>query len=112
MTSQRLAHARLTDIREPLSWTFNDSIVVIDNGDQAIPSDMVEALLGDGSKPRRIEATWRLDEKVGVLHLSELKADEERIDREAAIPIRPAGHIRVNLGTRQYNVSRGSAKDP
>ena len=110
MTTQRLSGARLNDIREPLSWTFNDSIVVIENGDQPIPADVVEALLADRSTPVRIEATWHLDEKAGTLHLSEIMADEERCDKEVAIPIRPAGHVRMNLGTRQYNVFRGSVK--
>ena len=112
VTIQRLSGARLTDIREPLSWRFNNSVVIIEYEGQPIPSDVVEALLGERPAAVRIEASWRLDEEAGTLLLSDVKADEESIEKEVNVTISPAGHIRVNLGSRQYNVFRDSANDP
>lgn len=112
VTTQRLTGARLTDIREDLSWTFTDTVVVIENKDQPIPSDLVEALLGGHSTRTRIEASWQLNEKAGLLRLSSMKADGVKIDQETTIPIKPAGHVRVNLGSRQYNLFPGGAKEP
>jgi hypothetical protein len=111
VTTQRLTGTRLTDIREDLSWTFSDTVVVIENKDQPIPADLVQELLGNRSTPTRIEGTWQLDEQAGVLHLSDVKADGENIDTELAIPIKPAGHVRVDLGSRQYNLLRSRPKE-
>ncbi len=112
VTAQRLTGTRLTDIREPLSWRFKGSTVLLDYAGQPIPSELVEALLGDRLTPVRIEASWHLDEEAGTLHLSDVKADEASIDKEVTISIGPAGHVRVNLGSRQYNMFRDSAEDP
>lgn len=112
VTAQRLSGTRLTDIRGDLSWTFDESVVVIDNNAQLIPADVADVLVREGATPVRVEANWRLDEAAGVLHLSHRKADGEAIDAEAAIPIAPAGHVRVNLGDRQYNMFRNATKEP
>lgn len=106
ITSQRLSGSRLTDIREPLSWSFTNSTVVIEHEGRPIPADVVDALLGDGSAPVRIEASWRLDEVAGILHLTGMKTDQASIDKEVTLPIVPAGHVRANLGSRQYNFFR------
>jgi len=106
VTTQRLTGSRLTDIRENLSWTFSDNTVVIENKDQAIPPDVVQELLGDRPLATRIQATWRLDEKAGMLRLSNAKADGDDSATDINIRINPAGHVRVNLGSRQYNLSR------
>jgi hypothetical protein len=55
VTTQRLSGTRLTDIREPLSWSFTNSTVVIEHEGQPIPADVGDALHGDGSAPVRIE---------------------------------------------------------
>ena len=112
VTAQRLAGARLTDIGDDVSWTFTDSLVVIENKNQPIPSDLAETLLGGQSMCQRIEANWQLDEEISVLRLSSMKVDGKDAGKELAIPIMPAGYIRVNLGSRQYNVSPGEAKLP
>ncbi len=110
LTAQRLANTRLTDIREPLSWTFTSSTVLIDYKGQPIPTDVIEVLLGDGSTPLHIEASWHLDEEAKNLCLSDVKTDKAGIDKEITIPISPAGHVRVNLGSRQYNLFRDRIK--
>ncbi len=110
VTTQNLTSTRLTDIRGNLSWSFNDTAVVIENNDQALPSDLVQELLGNFSTATRIEATWRLDEKADMLRLSNAKADGDDIATDLNIPINPAGHVRINLGSRQYNLSRITKK--
>ena len=112
VTIQRLSGARLTDIRENLSWSFLESVVIIENKGQSIPSDLVVALLEDQSTCNRIEAAWQFDENSGLLRLSSMKVDGRKMNTEASISIKPAGHIRVNLGDRQYNVLPGEAKTP
>ena len=87
ITTQRLAGSRLTDIRDELSWTFRDTGVVIENNGQPLPSDLIRELLGSQSAPKRIEATWRFDEKVNILRLSNVKADGENISTE--LPLSP-----------------------
>jgi hypothetical protein len=86
--------------------------VVIENRGQPIPPDLVQELLGDGSVPKRVEAAWLYDEKSGVLRLSDATADGHKIARELVIPIKPAGQVRVNLGSRQYNLFRVKTNDP
>ncbi len=112
MTVERLIDTRLIDIHRPLSWTFTNTTVVIQFEGQPIPSDVVEALLGPGSTAVLIEASWQLDENAKTLCLSDMKADSESMDKEVTIAIAPAGQIRVNLGSRQYNMSRDRTKSP
>jgi len=112
VTTERLTGSRLVDIHQDLSWTFEDTTVVIENRDQLLPQDLVQELLGGGTAPKRVEATWEYDEKSGVLRLSDAAADGYKIARELIIPIKPAGQVRVNLGSRQYNLFRAKTNDP
>ncbi len=112
VTTERLAGCRLTDIHNDLSWTFSDTDVVVENKDQPIPSDLVQELLGNQLTPTIIKANWRLDEKAGILHLFNTKANSETIDGELRILAKPAGQVRANIGNRQYNVFRNSIKGP
>jgi hypothetical protein len=65
-----------------------------------------------GSTPVPIEASWYLDEDAKTLCLSDVKTDQASIDKEATIPIAPAGRVRVNLGSRQHNMFPDRAKAP
>lgn len=112
VTTERLTGRHLVDIRRKVSWTFSDTEVVIQNQEQPIPPDVVHELLGNRSTPMRIEATWRFDENTKTLRLSDAKADGTNIGVELSIPIQPAGQVRVNLGTRQYNLFRDSDNVP
>lgn len=112
VTHERLVGAVLIDIREPLSWSFTDATVLIEYGGEPIPSDVTEALLGDGVRPTHIEASWRLDEANGTVRLTSVTSRTESIDKEVAIPISPAGHVRLNLGSRQYNLFHQRANQP
>lgn len=108
VTVERLSGSRLTDIHNDLSWTFSDMVVVVENSGQPIPLDLVEELLGNQSTPKVIKATWQLDEKAGLLRLFNTHVDGQEIDSEISIMIKPAGQVRVNLGGRQYNLSRNN----
>ena len=112
LTSERLSGLRLKAIREPLSWRFGKAIVMIDFDGKPIPQDLAETILGDGVTAASIEASWRYDEPSGKLHLSGVQADGKKVEREVAISIGSAGPIRVNLGTRQYNMFYDRASDP
>ncbi len=112
VTTQKLTGSRLTDLREDLSWTFDDTTVVIENNTQPIQSDVVQELLGNHAAPRRIEAAWRYDRNTGMLRLRNATADGEEIATEMVIPVKSAGHVRVNLGGRQYNLFRINTKAP
>ncbi len=112
VTSERLTGTRLSDIRQDLTWTFGDTTVVIENKGQSIPPDLVQELLGDGSVSNRIAATWKYDGKSGMLRLSNATADGQKIAKELVIPIKPAGQVRVSLGSRQYNLSHVKTSDP
>ena len=112
MTASRLTGTRLIDIRENVSWSFDSSFVVIENKGQPIPIDVVDAVLAREVTCDRIKAAWQLDETAGLLILSSISADGEVLQQKATIPIKPAGHIRVNLGTRQYNMFREKSKQP
>lgn len=112
VTTQRLTGSRLIHIRQDLSWTFDDSTVVIENNGQSLPPDLVQELLGNGTAPKRLEAAWRYDGKAGVLHLSDATADGQKIATKLVIPITPAGRVRVNLGSRQYNLFRVKTRNP
>ena len=107
MTKQRLTATRLTDINRDVSWRFSESVVKVENDRQPLPSDVVATLLGGASTCSRIEATWQLNEKSGTLQLSQMKVDDNDIVREVTVPITPAGHVRVNLAGRQYNMFAG-----
>lgn len=112
VTTARLTGSRLTDIGQNLSWTFDDTTVVIENRGQPLPQDFVQELLRNDTAPIRVEAVWRYDEKSSVLRLSDATADGQRIAAELVVPIEPAGHVRVNLGKRQYNLFRVKTNDP
>lgn len=112
VTRDRLTNVRLADIRKELTWKFTDKRVVIENNGQPITPDLVEDLLAEEAAPLRIEAAWELDEKAGLLRLTDLNVDGEPSEREAALPIEPAGHVRINLGDRQYNRFADKAKSP
>ncbi len=112
VTASRLTGTRLTDIHRTVSWSFSDRHVTIDNQGQPIPADMVESVLGDKRTCSRIEADWQLLEQAGLLQLSQRTADGESIADSIAVPIRPAGHVRINLGERQYNMFRGKGMSP
>lgn len=112
ITRERLSGTKLVDIRQSLSWTFVGENVVIENGGQPIPPDIVKELLGNESSPIRIEATWDLDEDAKVLRLTEITSGGIKSEKEVTSWISPAGHVRCNLGLRQYNLFRNPENRP
>ncbi len=107
VTVERLAESRLVGIGGTVSWEFKGPRVVIENDGNPILSDVAEAILAEPSTPRRIEATWKLDEQAEQLQLSDFSVDGQAFERKVAIEIGPAGQVRVNLGGRQYNMFQG-----
>ncbi|MCY2976796.1 MAG: hypothetical protein NTW52_19235 [Planctomycetota bacterium] len=85
-------------------------VVVVENSGKPISPDFVQELLGNQSTPTVINTTWQLDEKAGLLRLFNANVDGQKIDAEIRVLIKPAGHVRVSLGGRQYNLFRNIAK--
>jgi len=103
LTVDALTNVRLTDIREPLSWTFTASTVVIDFKGQPLPADVAHRFGAVESAPMRIESEWQLDVVAHELRLSNVQVDGTRIEDQVVIAISTAGVARLNLGERQYN---------
>jgi hypothetical protein len=112
VTVERLKDSRLVYIRSDLAWNFIGNRLVIENGNQPIPLDLVEELVGKPLTLKRIEASWTLDGTSDMIRLSDVKLDGEALPANLSISIRPAGHVRVDLGSRQYNLFPGKAMDP
>ena len=117
VTAERLAGARLEAIGrgDATVWEFGPERVVITAGRGPLPADLAAlppARAGGGAAadaaPDRVDAAWRLDAVAGVLVLSDFRppagAESGGDAGERRVPIEPAGHVRVNLGERQYNL--------
>jgi len=106
VTAARLTGTRLVDIRDNVSWDFDGEFVVIENKGQPLPPEVLATVVAGASTCQRVQAAWQLDQTNGMLLLSNILVDGKAVDQKTAISIKPAGHVRVNLGTRQYNMSR------
>ena len=112
VTVERLKDSRLVYIRSDLTWRFIGTGLVIENKDESIPVDLVQELIGEPATLKRIEADWTLHAASDTIRLSDVRLDGEKIDQILSISIQPAGHVRVDLGSRQYNLFPGKAMDP
>jgi|GEM_PF-2150915 hypothetical protein len=112
LTVDRLRNVKLTHIKQDITWEFTDNSVVIENNGKPIPADLFKDFIADETTPLQIQATWKLDSKAGILMLTDITVDGEQSERETELPISPAGHVRINLGGRQYNRFAGEAKKP
>ena len=112
VTVGRLKDSRLVYIRSDLTWRFIGNQLVIENKNKPIPLDLVEELVGKPLTLKRIEASWTLDSTSDMIRLSDVKLDGEALPGNLNISIQPAGHVRVDLGRRQYNLFPGKAMDP
>jgi len=106
VTISRLEGSKLVDIRTDVSLSFQKGFITIENNGGPIPPDLVVELLSNGMTPNQIEAKWQFDEKANTIELQDVTLDGETFASKPSIPIRPAGHLRVNLGSRPYNMFR------
>jgi hypothetical protein len=100
----RLRGARLSDIRSSTTWDFTPTRFTLANQGNPLPVSIAAAVLGSDTKATRIVGDWRLDEPAGVLILWNMERDGQKVDTTASVAIRPAGAVRANLGTDQYNI--------
>ena len=94
-----------------LAWSFDESTFEITYKDGVIPASIVKDILGDNSTgdnltPSRIVASWELIQNNTQLRLFDLEVDGVKSNRETTLPISPAGHVRVNMGSQQFNMIR------
>lgn len=107
LTASQLEGTRLSDIRDKdLSWSFDETRVTIENAGNELPNDIINDILASGESYTQIAADWAFDDTANELVLTNIEVDGEKVDRESRINIAPAGHVRVNLGSRQYNKQR------
>ena len=104
VTLTRLVDHQATDIREPVTWTFSKSQVVIEHQGRVLPDDILKLFSIEGEAPQRLDASWRLDERVGVLFLTKIQVDGVAGRKDTSVSIKPAGPLRVNIDARQYNL--------
>ncbi len=89
-----------------LAWSFDESTCEITFKDGVIPAPIVMDILGDSSTPSKIVASWELIQKNTQLRLFDIEVDEAKSNRETTLPISPAGKVRVNIGSQQFNMIR------
>jgi hypothetical protein len=100
-----LTGARLESIRdERVTWKFGESGFEVEHEGRPIPADVAESILGPGVKASAVKGKWRVEGN--TLVLSDMTADGQQVEREAPLSLQMAGNVRVNLGSRQYNVFR------
>ncbi|MEC8800829.1 MAG: hypothetical protein VXX55_08705 [Planctomycetota bacterium] len=104
VTPTRLVDHQATDIREPVTWTFSINRVVIEHENRSLPEDILKLFSIEGDTPQKLNASWRLDERVGVLVLTNIQADGVAVEKDVSVSIKPAGPLRVNIDARQYNL--------
>lgn len=107
LTPSRLRGSTATYIgNRDLTWSFADTTVQFTHQDKVIPGEFASEIVGEESPPKIISASWELTDGNRKLHLFNITIDEEPSDLEASLPIAPAGHVRINLGSYQYNLGR------
>ncbi len=104
---ERLKAARLEPIIRDAKWfwSFSSERFILDAGKELLPSDLQIALLGADLNASRIEGKWNLVDDIRKLVLSDIQVDGKgKSDGEVILAIEPAGPVRVNLGSYQYNI--------
>ena len=104
VSNERLKGARLYAIQSTTTWDFTDTRFTVANRGGPLPVNVAESLLGPGTAASRVVGNWRFDEKANVMILSEMEKDGQKVDATVSLPIHPAGTVRVNFGTEQYNL--------
>ncbi len=89
-----------------LACVFGESTVEITYKDGPIPPDIVMDILGNDQIPQKITASWTMIDRDTKLRLFDIRIDDEYTDHECTLPIAAAGLLRVNWGSRQYNLFR------
>jgi hypothetical protein len=103
----RLKEARLDPVVRDAKWfwSFSNERFVLDAGKELLPSDLQIALLGHDLKASRVEGKWNLEDDNRKLAFFDMQVDgKEKPGWDAKLAIGPAGPIRVNLGSYQYNI--------
>ena len=86
--------------RKKFQWTFADERFEITAQDGSLPSEVCQALLGEGAMVKRIEGAWSVAE--GDLILTELSADGKIGTQEACLHPFITPLLRINFGNVQY----------
>jgi hypothetical protein len=105
VSAVRLTDSVLLSIQEPVvEWRFTDDGFVVHAGKSPLPSDLADVLFGPGATVDMVEGKWAHDIGNGTLLLTEIRSGDKKGVEKATLPVAPAGAVRANLGTRQYNL--------
>jgi hypothetical protein len=103
---ERFKACRLDPIVRDAKWYFSlkQERFVLECGNERLPAELQKAFLDSDDKACRVEGNWQLVDGNQKLMFSHLVVDGKPRGGEVTFPIEPAGLMRVNLGSHQYNV--------
>jgi hypothetical protein len=104
VTASRLTGALLESIRDDKAlWAFSRDRFALKLGERPEARSLAEKLMGKKTDAMRIEGRWKLASDRGQIELSEIQAENVRGAESVALAIGPAGLIRINIDTMQFN---------
>ncbi len=106
LSDWRLQGAQLQAIRSGTTWDLTNARFTLANRDGPLPADIAASVLGPGTTANRVVGDWRFDGQAGVMILSNMESDGRKVDATVSLPIHPAGAVRADFGTEQYNIMR------
>ena len=112
LTPARLAGARLKGVGFDVRWQFSTNAFVINTGKTSLPAKFVSKVFKSPTTAKEINGSWTLGQRGegdGVLKITNVRIGTSAQEITADIPIRPAGHVRVEIGDMQYNVMKESS---
>lgn len=83
-------------------WTFADTGFVIKPGSGAIPEDLVEKLLPEGTEAKEITGKWSIDSKTGEIVFTEIRAGDFAGRENVRCPLYRTAPTVIRLGDPQY----------
>jgi hypothetical protein len=103
---ERFKVCRLDPIVRDAKWYFSlkDDQFVLECGGDKLPAELQKAFLEPDEKASRIEGKWQLVDGNNKMVFSNILVDGKQRAGDVSFRIEPAGLIRVNIGSHQYNV--------
>lgn len=83
-------------------WTFADTGFVIKPATGAIPEDLVEKLLPEGTEPKEITGKWSIDSKTGEIVFTDIQAGDFAGREDVRCPLYRTAPTVIRLGDPQY----------
>jgi hypothetical protein len=94
----------LAAIQSFTTWDFTNTRFTLTNRREPLPTNVAASVLGPGIAAARVVGEWRFDEQAGVMILSNIESDGQKVNATDSLPIHAAGAVRADFGTEQYNI--------